>query len=464
MKSIRSRLLFWQMSALVVTALLTGFLSYQFARQGFDQVRDYGLQQIAESVMRHDETPLPPRAQKNGAATAPVPAPSTSTADSSTDTLDEAAGEPDEGQFVSQVWSEDGTLIYSSLEDIGPPLQVPGYHMVDWQDQVWHTYTVTRNLRTVQVAVSMADRDQSFTELLPWVLLPTGMLVLILGLLIHEAVTRSLRPLENLRRDIGDRKAAELHAVSTSDLPDEVVPLAHTLNQLLERLDHLLAGHRQFLADAAHELNTPLAAIKLQAQLARRAQGDDRVEAIDALDAGIERAIHLSAQLLQLARLEPDVREPERAPVQLDSIVRDAVIAFSAQADQRKSDLGLLHTDSVQVLGDGHALRVMLDNLIDNALRYAPEGARIDVSLRMEQDRAVLEVSDNGPGIAPSERDQVLERFVRLQPSSTPGSGLGLAIVREIAAQHEATLDLRETAGGGLTVRIALPLFRPAAD
>jgi two-component system, OmpR family, sensor kinase len=462
LKSIRSRLLFWQISALLLTALLTGLLSYQFARHGFDQVRDYGLQQIAESVMRHDETPLPSRTPSEVPAPSAGPEPGISSTESATDTVDEAPGEPDEGQFVSQIWSQDGTLLYSSLEDDGPPLQPVGYHQVSWQDQVWRTYTVARNLRTVQVAVSVLDRDQVFAELLPWVLLPTGMLVVILGLLIHEAVSRALRPLENLRRDIGDRAVAELHAVPTNDLPDEVAPLAHTLNHLLDRLDQLLAGQRQFLANAAHELNTPLAAIKLQAQLARRARGDDREEAIDALDAGIERAIHLTAQLLQLARLEPDVREPERSLVQLDGIVRDAVIAFSPQAEQHRSDLGLLHSDPVQVLGDGHSLRVMLDNLIDNALRYAPEGARIDVSLRAENGHAVLEVADNGPGIAPSEREQVLERFVRLQPSGPTGSGLGLAIVREIAAQHGASLSLLDTSGGGLTVRVVLPLIPPA--
>jgi two-component system, OmpR family, sensor kinase len=461
LRSIRSRLLFWQISALLLTALLTGLLSYQFARHGFDQARDYGLQQIAESVMRHDETPLPTRTPKGNSDPSAVPEPSASGTDSSTDTLDETPGEPDEGQFVSQVWSEDGALIYSSLEDDGPPLQPTGYHQVAWQDQVWRTYTVARNLRTVQVAVSVLDRDQVFAELLPWVLLPTGMLVVILGLLIHEAVSRALRPLENLRRDIGDRAVSELHAVPTNDLPDEVAPLAHTLNQLLERLDQLLAGQRQFLADAAHELNTPLAAIKLQAQLARRARGDDREEAIDALDAGIERAIHLTAQLLQLARLEPDVREPELSRVQLDGIVRDAVIAFSPHADQRKSDLGLLQADPAQVRGDGHSLRVMLDNLIDNALRYSPEGARIDVSLRAENGQAVIEVGDNGPGIAPSERAQVLERFVRLHPAGTTGSGLGLAIVREIASQHGASLSLLDTPGGGLTVRVVLPLVQP---
>jgi two-component system OmpR family sensor kinase len=369
-----------------------------------------------------------------------------------------ADDELDEGQFVSQIWSPEGELIYASLLDDGPPLQQPGFHFVVWQGHTWRTYTLPRDTRTVQVAVSRQNRNQSFAAQIPWLLIPMALLVVVLGLLIHEAVSRALRPLEKLRREIGQREVAELHPLSIEELPDEVAPLANALNQLLGRLDALLAGQRRFLADAAHELNTPLAAIKLQAQLARRAQASERQAALDDLDAGIERAIHLTAQLLQLARLEPDARQPLRVPVQLDALVRQSVVAFSAQAEQRHTDLGLLHTENVRLPGDPDALRVLIDNLIDNALRYTPVGGRVDVSLRIENQQAVLEVSDNGPGIAPSDRQRVLERFVRLNQNDATGSGLGLAIVREIAQLHGATLDLEDAHGGGLTVRVRLSL------
>lgn len=467
MSSIRSRLLLWQISALLVTALVVSALTYRLALNGFNEVQDYGLEQIAQTVLRHDETPVPGR---TGAA-APSPAPSYTTG--STDgtgseielgtVIEQTDDEGDEGQFVSQIWSPEGELIYSSLLDDGPPLQQPGFHFVVWQDHTWRIYTLPREKRTVQVAVTRQERNQSFSALIPWLLVPLALLVVLLGLLIHEAVSRALRPLEALRRDIGQREVAELHAVPTEDLPDEVAPLAHTLNQLLARLDALLAGQRRFMADAAHELNTPLAAIKLQAQLARRAQVGERQTALDELDTGIERAIHLTAQLLQLARLEPDARQPEHTTVQLDTLVRQAVVAFSAQAEQRSIDLGLLHADPVKLPGDPHALRALLDNLIDNALRYTRDGARVDVSLRADNTSAVLEVSDNGPGIEPAERQRVLERFVRLHSTDATGSGLGLAIVREIAQLHGATLVLDDTPGGGLTVRLRLPLAPPIA-
>jgi two-component system OmpR family sensor kinase len=461
LNSIRSRLLLWQMSALLVVALMAGALTYGVTRRGFDEVRDYGLKQIALSVLRHDETPIP------SAADAPDNEASASTADLSADpaaTPDDPPAidtEPDEGQFVSQVWSPQGLLVFSSLQDNGPDLQPPGFHLTEWNQQMWRTYTVVRSSRTAQVAVALEYRDSGFYALIPWVLVPIALLVLFLGLLIHAAVKRALRPLDALSQQIGSRKLSELHALDTIELPIEVAPLALALNKLLAELDHLLGSQRQFLAGAAHELNTPLAAIKLQAQLTRKAQDSERDGALNELDTGIERAIHLASQLLQLARLEPDARTPERSEVSLNALVRQAVITLSPLAEARGTDLGLLRCENLSLMGDPHALRVLLDNLIDNALRYSPNGAQIDVALTVLDGQAQLRVSDNGPGIANDQHARVLDRFVRLQPGDTTGSGLGLAIVHHIVQAHGGTLVLGETPGGGLTVLITFP--RPIA-
>lgn len=470
MSSIRSRLLLWQISALLITALVVSMLTYRLADDGFNEVQDFGLEQVAHTVLRHDETPVPAPANRHPAAPAGpaspgAPTPDATAATPAEDTIDEPADdEPDEGQFVTQIWSTQGKLIYSSALDEGPPLQPAGMHSVVWQDHTWRVFTLPRETRTAQVAVTRHDRNKGLSSLITWLLLPIGLLVVLLAALIHEAVSRALEPLDRLRDELGQREVAELHALALADMPTEVTPLAATLNQLLARLDHLLAGQRQFLADAAHELNTPLAAIKLQAQLARRANDTERKAALDDLDAGIERAIHLAAQLLQLARLEPDQREPMREPVALDALVRKAVAAFSAQADQRGADLGLLSAESLVVSGDRLALRAMLDNLIDNALRYSPPGARIDLSLRREDHQAVLEVCDNGPGIPAEQRERAVQRFIRLNQTEVKGSGLGLAIVNETVGLHGGSLQLDETPGGGLTVRIRLPLRPPAPD
>ena len=446
MNSIRSRLLLWQMSARLAAALIASLLTFVVARQGFDQVRDYGLKQIAHSVLRHDETHIPDDAP-DSAPEALVPG--------SDEDLDNG---PDEGQFVSQVWSPKGELVFSSLEDNGPPLQAAGFHLIDWQNQTWRTYTLPRGKRTVQVAVSQQDRDSSFYDLLPWVMVPMVVLVLVLGLLLREAIKRALRPLDNLSAEIGRREISELHALDTTDLPQEIAPLAQALNTLLAQLDHLLGSQRQFLADAAHELNTPLAAVKLQAQLARRVSDDEREAALNELDRGIERAIHLASQLLALARLEPDQRKPERCEVAWHDTVRQAVIHLSPLAEARHTDLGLLRCEPATVMADPHALRALMDNLIDNALRYSPRGAQVDVDFFVDGSWATLRISDNGPGIAPEQRQRVLQRFVRLHPGDTTGSGLGLAIVQNIVDASGGQLLLSDTPGGGLTVSVRLPL------
>ena len=455
MKGIRQRLLIWQITALVITGVLASVLTYQMAWSGFNRVRDYGLQQIAYSVVRHGVRTPPARpAAAPPAAAEPATSASagTPTADNEEDT---GGGDPAEdlGQFVSQIWSPKGKLIYSSIDDTGPPLQEAGMHIVDWDGESWRVYTLPDRNQVVQVAVSAAGRANRFSAMVPWLLVPLALLVLVLALLNHTTVTRALAPLDALGRDIGRREVSQLHAVQTHSLPEELVPLGEALNHLLARVEALLSGQRRLLADAAHELNTPLAAIKLQAQLARRASEQQREAALDELDQGIERATHLVAQLLQMARLEPEAREREPLAVRVDNLAARVVAALSAQAEARDIDLGLERSDVAEVWGDAPDLRALLDNLVENALRHAPPGSRVDVKVEKSDHTVALEVSDNGPGIAPEDRERVLQRFVRLNPQDSTGSGLGLAIVARIVEQHGGTLTLADSPTGGLRVR-----------
>ncbi len=444
MHSIRRRLLGWQIGALALTGVLASVLTYQLAWVGFNRIRDYGLEQIAHSVVRHGVRPAaagraPPAT--DGEASAPEPDP----------------GDEDLGQFVSQIWSADGRLVYASIDTGGPPLQVAGFHVVRWGDEEWRVYTLPQRRETVQVAVTSANRVKAFAELAPWLLVPLGGLVLLLGLLIHSAVVGALRPLQRLRGEIADRDVMALHPVPTDDLPAEVAPVGEALNQLMAKVGELLAGQREFIADVAHELNTPLAAVKLQAQLARRADDAQRTAALDALDEGIERAVHLVRQLLQLARLEPEVRRRDVRPLRLDRLAADGVAAMSDRADARGVDLGLAAAEPVTVTANAQDLRVLLENLIDNALRHAPAGSCVDVAVGRDGGDAVLSVIDHGPGIPAAQRQRALQRFVRLDPNDASGSGLGLAIVAAIVAQSGGRLALDDTPGGELTVRVTLP-------
>ncbi len=447
MNTIRARLLVWLIGSLLLASLLASALTYELAWRGFNTLRDYSLEQIAYSIVRHDtqdwledSSDTTPDSSAQGDAQAEA-----------------SAAAQDEGQFVSQIWTPNGRLIYSSLTDTGPPLQQPGLNLADWDGARWRTFTLTDRERVIQVATPYERRWRTFMGYMPVLLTPLLLLLVLLGFLISAAVSGALQPLRRLRDEIGARDVALLSPLDTAEMPDEVQPLVETLNQLLAKVDRLLATQRQFLADVAHELNTPLAAIKLQVQLAQQARAAGQPVVLDDLEAGIERSVHLVAQLLQMARLEPDARPLEPQPVELESLARERVLAFLAQAEQKDIDLGLESDGPLTVQGDRQQLRVLVDNLVDNALRYCPPGARVDVRLRPDATCPVLEVADNGPGIADADKSRVLQRFVRLRPADTTGSGLGMAIVRQIAEQHHAILSLLDSPGGGLTVRIEWP-------
>ncbi len=290
-------------------------------------------------------------------------------------------------------------------------------------------------------------------------LLPLVILVAGLGGLIWTAVGRSLTPLKQVQQEIGQRDAPSLHAIETKGLPEEVAPLVGALNDLLSRLDKAMTSQRRFIADAAHELRTPLTAIKLRTQLMQ--QGNDPAqwaESLNQLESGVERASHLVDQLLHMARLEPGVQPQTLAHVRLDELAKKVVADFSAQADARQIDVGITRAEPVAVHGHRDSLRVMMNNLVDNALRYTPCGGRVDVAVWPEDgDQAVLTVSDTGAGIPADERERVFDRFYRLAQADIPGSGLGLAIVRQVVDSNAGQITLADAPSGGLLVTIRLP-------
>jgi signal transduction histidine kinase len=435
MNSIRRQLLIWQISALILTGLLVSVVTYSLAWNGFNRIRDYGLEQIAYTVLRHgveynDET----------------------------EELFE-----DHGQFASQIWNGNGSLFYSSMESGGPPRQAPGLHVLRWNGDEWHVFTLNQAGLTIQVANTTANRNVMFARNVPWLLIPMSILVTLLGVLIWTAVGRALAPMDRVRREISQRDALSLSALDVQDLPEEVAPMVEALNELLARLDTALTAQRRFVAEAAHELRTPLTAIKLQSQIAQRSPAQEgRHKALTELEAGVERASHLVSQLLQMARLEPEGVKSKPVPVRLDELMKTVVGDFSTQAESRRIDLGITNATPTGIIGRPESLRIMLNNLVDNALRYIPAGARVDLALVEREGQTTLTIMDNGPGIPREERKTVFERFHRLAGAEVPGSGLGLAIVAQVVAQHHAEISLDDTPGGGLTVRIVFPTSYPA--
>jgi len=246
-------------------------------------------------------------------------------------------------------------------------------------------------------------------------------------------------------------------------LPEELRPLANSLNALLARLSDALNAQRRFTADAAHELRTPLAALKLQVELVARAPDDAaRAAALAELEEGVDRASHLVEQLLAMARLEPEALAKNFGDCDLIGLAKDVIVPRAALAADRSIDLGLARESTVHARGDAASLSMLLANLLDNALRYTPEGGRIDVAVDDDAGHAVISVADTGPGIPAHDRERVFDRFHRGENTDDgrgpTGSGLGLSIVKRIADAHGATVTLDAGSDGhGLIVRVRFP-------
>jgi signal transduction histidine kinase len=272
-------------------------------------------------------------------------------------------------------------------------------------------------------------------------------------------ISYGLKPLRTVATELSERNVNSLQPIASKELPGEVKPLVDALNDLLERLANAFTMQKHFIADAAHELRTPVAALSIQVELAQRATLDeDRQISLCEVQAGVTRLAHLTQQLLTLARLEPDAQSPVMQSVELSALCKSVISDQVRRAEASGIDLGLAEHAASSISGDPETLRILLNNLIDNAIRYAGAQAKIDVAVHETDQGIVLEVCDNGPGISAGDRERVLERFYRGNNQRGSGSGLGLSIVKTIAEQHGAQVVLDAAPNGlGLRVQIIFP-------
>ena len=436
MSSLRARLLAWLLAGVVFVGAAGGWIVYRNALSEADAFFDYHLRQTALILRDQPVEYLLPQ------EVAP--------ADASYD-------------FVVQVWSLDGVRVYLSRPHaVLPAITTLGFSTVSTAEGRWRVYGVQALTRVIQVAQPMSVREKRAAGLALSTLAPFALLLPVLALLIWLAVGHALRPLERLTALVKARRVNALEPLPDTQLPDEVRPLVGALNELLARLQAALGRERAFMADAAHELRTPLTALHLQMDMLARAEGEsERGAAMGQLSEGVQRAIRLVEQMLSLAREQPGI-VPRRVPVALEPLARECIAELLPLADARHVDLGLGAASALTVSGDPDALRTLLRNLIDNAVRYGGEGSRVDVSVEEDRSAAAprvqLAVTDSGPGIPPEERARVLDRFYRPAGTAPPGSGLGLAIVKAIADAHGATLTLTAGPDGrGLRVIVTFP-------
>jgi signal transduction histidine kinase len=431
MRSIRARLLIALIVLVAMVSLLAATVTYRRVLNETSTLFDYQLRQMALSL--RSQVSLAPRVE--------VP--------------------PDQGDtdFVIQIWDPFGARVYLSRP--GLPLinqTVLGYADLSLQGQAWRAYGLQTEDGVIQIAQPIQVRQRLARAAALRVVVPLMLLLPIMIAFVAWIVRRGLLPLRDVTAELQRRDARSLTPLVTDNLPQEIQPLAAELNRLLARLDEAFAVQRAFIADAAHELRSPLTALRLQLQLLDRAPDDTaRRTARDRLGAAVERAIHLVEQLLTLARSDPGETAGDFELLDLAAVAAQALTETHALAESRRIDLSLDREGDVPVRGDKEALRTLARNLVDNAVRYTPSGGSVRVRCHAGAAGAELEVIDTGPGIAAADRARVFDRFYRRANANETGTGLGLAIVKAIGARHGARVDLDDAPSGGLHVTVSFP-------
>ena len=313
----------------------------------------------------------------------------------------------------------------------------------------------------IQVAEKATLRTDFARQIMLRMMVPQAVLVILAALAVWFGVGLGLRALTSVRTEIENRSHVDLSPIRETNIPYEVRPLVRAMNDLLSRLSAALAAQQRFIADAAHQLRTPVAALKTQAELAVRQVGDgEALATLQQLHTAADHAARLVTQLLTLARAEPgSQRSLMRKRINLAELARETTVDWVPRALNRQIDLGFDDTSGdAEISADPFLVRELLNNLIDNAINYTPRGGRITVRIVNDNKHSKLEVEDDGCGNPEEEREQVFERFYRRIDGSPEGCGLGLSIVREIAQGHGATATIHSGTGGrGTRVIIAFP-------
>lgn len=443
--SIQRHLLSWVLGALCIGGPLTVLAGYLITFDEIEEVLDDGLRQTALLLADRDLAPGP----------APDP---------------RAVRVPDddvESPMLTIARRPDGTLLFSSRPGMTIDFKpVAGASVQQAGGDRWHVFTVVQSDRVIQVAQREVVRHDAAVEAASQMVAPLAALFLLVGALMLFALRRGLRPLRIAAADLARRSAGSLEPLGLGSVPRELGPLVHALNDLLARLATAFGQQRAFVADAAHALRTPVTALQLQLQLLEHTEDPvERGQLMREVEAGVGRIARLIRQLLHLSRAstDPDAGLVFRhARLDLGAAVRSAVARGSNEAERRQIDLGAETSGECRIEGDAAQLDILLDNLIENALRHTPSGGFVDVAAGMFEGLPTLRVIDSGPGIAEGERGRVFDRFYRGPAAilrDANGSGLGLAIVKAIADKHQARVWLQAGREGiGLEVRVAFPV------
>jgi len=441
MNSLRLRLILLLSIGLGIAWLVAAWFSHAESRQEIDRLFDAQLAQSAQVLLATTRHELRERLEHGDDE---VP-----------------ASHEYEQKLVFQIWDKSDLLMRSaSAPAIAMASKKAGYSEAIVNKQPCRVLTRwdTHHEFMIQIAEPLAGRESLARHITLKILLPTFIALPVLALLIWFGVGAGLQPLKRLKQEVKQRTANRLEPLAMTGVPEEVAPLAQALNDLFVRLQQAFEGERRFTADAAHELRTPLAALKIQAQVALRSTDQtERQLALENVLRGVDRATRLVAQLLTLARVDPETAAMDYKPVELRSLAASVMADIEPLAHAKQIEMTLEDCSLSKVLGDDAQLGLLLRNLLDNAIRYTPAGGKVSVSVQ-NTNGISLEVRDTGPGITETEREQVQQRFYRITGSGEEGSGLGLSIVRRIAELHGAKLTLSDNdRGRGLLASVIWP-------
>lgn len=368
----------------------------------------------------------------------------------------------DESMVVQIIDPNTGAKALSRSMDPLPIADQIGFSNVKIGDEIWRLYTTQNSYgQIIEVAQPTFVRSEIALQSAKSVLLPLFFMLVLIALVCQIIIGQGFRALSRTASAIGRRSPSSLTPLSLKGLPAEIEPLVSSLNNLLEQLSDSLKAQKRFASDAAHELRTPLTALTLQIQLAERAKTEEaRQKAFGRLKDGIKRATRLVTQLLTMARLDPDNRSQPLLPLDLTALAHSVYDELAPLAAQKNIELKAAADKPAVAIANEDALRLLMNNLCDNAMRYTPADGHIEIRTYIRDSKAFIEVCDDGPGVPETERERIFERFYRAEGTKTiPGTGLGLAIVRRVAELHGGTPSLDAGLNGkGVCFRISFPV------
>jgi len=362
--------------------------------------------------------------------------------------------------FAFQIWDGQRLLVKS---DNAPPTRMssrPGFKDGRLDGRPWRFYYRVDAFEGLDVVLGVENRfSGDVAKAVAWsVTWPMALAVVLIAAVSFWGVSVGLSPLHRLATQIDARTPTAMDPIDERKVPQEVETLVRALNELLRRLNSAMEAERRFNANASHELRTPLAAIEVQSKVALDAEtAEERVSALNEIRHNVHRGRQLIEQLLTIARLDPDRASREFEAVNLKALVSAEISEIWPKAEEKSIDLSLDSPDRVELRASAYGLSILVRNLLDNAVRYTPEGGAVGVRLEAGRDAVVLQIEDSGPGIAPDKLDKVFDRFYRAVGTPGSGAGLGLSIAAKIAQLHRTNLVLDNREKGGLVARLTLP-------